>query len=53
MKRFAATLFATCLVLGATSANAEVWELGADDSKIAFGSVKKDKAGEAHHFSSP
>jgi len=51
MKRFAATLFATCLVLGAVSANAQDWKLAADDSKIAFGSVKKDSVGEAHHFS--
>jgi len=27
------------------------WTLVPEDSKIAFGSVKKDKVGESHHFS--
>ncbi len=33
-------------------AHADTWTLSGDDSKIAFGSVKKDTVGEVHHFKS-
>lgn len=51
MNKTASLLVAACLALGAIPANADVWQLAGEDSKIAFGSVKKDAVGEAHHFS--
>ncbi|MEM7237293.1 MAG: YceI family protein [Pseudomonadota bacterium] len=38
------------IVLAAPAGAAE-WLLSGDESKIAFGSVKKNAVGEAHHFS--
>lgn len=50
MNRFMAMLVAATVSFAAVPAFAAGWTL-AEDSKIAFGSVKKDKVGEAHHFS--
>ena len=50
MNRFMAMLVAATVSLGAVPALAAGWTLG-EESKVAFGSVKKDKVGEAHHFS--
>lgn len=41
---------AMALSLSSAAASADGWSLSAEDSKIAFGSVKKDTVGEAHHF---
>ena len=41
---------AGAVALMSTMAHAGDWTLSADESKIAFGSVKKDKVGEVHHF---
>lgn len=45
----AATSLAAGLALSAAPALAD-WTLSADDSRLAFGSIKKDTAGEVHHF---
>ncbi len=50
MNHFMAMLVAATVSFAAAPAFAAGWTL-AEDSKIAFGSVKKDKVGEAHHFS--
>jgi len=43
----------TALALITTSPSyADTWTLSGDESKIAFGSVKKDTVGEVHHFQS-
>ena len=47
MRRIAAIL---ALSLTPFLAQADSWTLSADESKVAFGSVKKDKVGEVHHF---
>lgn len=44
------TLLACALVLGATTASAEMWTLDGANSKIGFGSVKSDSIGEGHAF---
>lgn len=41
---------AVVLAFGTATAQADGWTLSADDSKVAFGSIKKDTVGEAHHF---
>lgn len=41
---------AAAMALMSTLAHAGGWSLSADESKIAFGSIKKDKVGESHHF---
>ena len=48
-KTLMAALLAACLTT--TAASAQSWTLNGDGSKLAFGSVKKDTVGEAHHFS--
>lgn len=50
MNRFMTMLVAATVSFGAMPALSAGWTLG-EDSKIAFGSVKKDTVGEAHHFS--
>ncbi|MGB0504957.1 MAG: c-type cytochrome [Pikeienuella sp.] len=47
MRRIAAVV---CLTLIPALAHAGGWSLSNDDSKLAFGSIKKDKVGEVHHF---
>jgi cytochrome c2 len=47
MRRIAAIV---CLTLFPVLAHAGSWTLSGPDSKLAFGSVKKDKVGEVHHF---
>jgi polyisoprenoid-binding protein YceI len=49
MKKTLAALCGLTLTL-ATPALANGWSLSPDESKIAFGSVKKDTVGEVHHF---
>lgn len=49
MRRIAAIL---ALSLTPFMAGADSWSLSGDESKVAFGSVKKDKVGEVHHFKS-
>ncbi|MGB0410421.1 MAG: c-type cytochrome [Pikeienuella sp.] len=53
MNRFTA-LFAPAMMLAMApfAASADSWSLSADESKLAFGSIKKDKIGEVHHFKS-
>jgi len=51
MKRSIAALTAMTLAF-ATPAVAGTWTLDGEESKIAFGSVKKDTVGEVHHFGS-
>lgn len=50
MKKLNAILSILTL-LSAAPAFAGKWVLDSDASKVAFGSVKKDTVGEAHHFS--
>ncbi|MBY8976039.1 YceI family protein [Rhodobacteraceae bacterium NNCM2] len=51
MKRIARTaVIAIGASLISSGAFAAGWTLSSDESKIAFGSVKKDTAGEVHHF---
>jgi len=46
-----ATLFALAgLTFTTLSASSADWNLAADDSKVAFGSIKKNTIGEVHHF---
>ncbi|MEM9138324.1 MAG: YceI family protein [Pseudomonadota bacterium] len=52
MKRIMAFTAAAVFAALSSSAFAGGWTLVGDDSKIAFGSVKKDLIGEAHHFKS-
>ena len=47
MRRIAAIL---AFSLTPFLAQADSWTLSADESKVAFGSIKKDKVGEIHHF---
>jgi cytochrome c2 len=49
MRRIAAIL---TLALTPFIALADSWSLSPDESKIAFGSIKKDQVGEVHHFKS-
>ena len=42
---------AALLTFAASASHAAGWSLSAEDSKVAFGSIKKDKVGEVHHFS--
>lgn len=51
-KHILAITAAAALALTSGAALAGGWTLAADESKIAFGSVKKDLIGEAHHFKS-
>lgn len=51
-KHILAFAAASVVAVMSGSAFAGGWTLAADDSKIAFGSVKKDLIGEAHHFQS-
>ncbi|MEM1298743.1 MAG: YceI family protein [Pseudomonadota bacterium] len=46
-----ATTSAALMAFGAATAQADGWTLSAEASKVAFGSIKKDTVGEAHHFS--
>jgi len=39
-------------LIAASPSHADTWTLSGDESKIAFGSVKKDTVGEVHHFQS-
>ncbi|MEM9045088.1 MAG: YceI family protein [Pseudomonadota bacterium] len=52
--KFSATSFAAAAVLSASLVAAPAfaggWALSGDESKVAFGSVKKDTVGEVHHF---
>ena len=50
MNRFLGVIVAATISFGAVPAIAAGWTL-AEDSKVAFGSVKKGTVGEAHHFS--
>ena len=52
MKISATTIGAAALSLSllAGPAMAAGWALSSDESKVAFGSVKKDTVGEVHHF---
>ena len=47
MRRIAAIL---AFSLTPFIAQADSWSVSADESKIAFASIKKDKVGEVHHF---
>lgn len=49
MRRIAAII---CMTMFPALAAAGEWSLSGPDSKLAFGSVKKDKVGEVHHFKS-
>lgn len=52
MKTIMGTLLATAMLTGAALAGGHgPWTSVADESSIAFGSIKKDVAGEVHHFS--
>lgn len=45
------TVFALAgLTISSMSASSAEWSLAADDSKVAFGSIKKNTIGEVHHF---
>ncbi len=48
IRTLAMTTVLTALPL---AANADTWTISGDESKIAFGSIKKDTVGEVHHFS--
>ncbi len=52
MKIFASLAFATSLLISTPSfAGGHItWNSVAEESRIAFGSVKKDTVGEVHHF---
>lgn len=51
LKTSLATLFALAgLTFTTLSASSAEWNLAADDSKVAFGSIKKNTIGEVHHF---
>lgn len=51
MRRLAAILALSLTPFAAfADGHASSWTLSADESKIAFGSVKKDTVGEVHHF---
>jgi len=45
-----ALIAALAIALLPASAYADTWKLSADESKIAFGSIKKNTFGEVHHF---
>ena len=47
----AATIFMTIVPVYAASHMVGEWVLSAEDSKVAFGSIKKGTIGESHHFS--
>ncbi|MEM7058464.1 MAG: YceI family protein [Pseudomonadota bacterium] len=49
-KQFLSVAAAGAMALMSTMAQAGGWTLSAENSKIAFGSVKKDVVGESHHF---
>lgn len=49
---FAAAIGVASLAMTTNGALSADWTLSGDDSRVAFGSIKKDKIGEVHHFSS-
>ena len=52
MKKTLAALCGLSLMITAPAFAKDGWSLSADESKIAFASVKKDTVGEVHHFGS-
>lgn len=50
MKVFAGAALALAVLTGPVQA--ESWSLSSEESKVSFGSIKKGKVGEVHHFGS-
>ena len=50
MKVFAGAALALAVLSG--TAQADNWSLSSEESKVSFGSIKKGKVGEVHHFGS-
>ncbi len=51
MKNAFAALCGLSLMVATPALAGSKWSLSAEESKVAFGSVKKDTVGEVHHFS--